>query len=148
QGPVEISFPAPESRAKPDIVGIDGVTTGVSGYSPFFGTSAAAPDAAGIAALLLEKNGCSAPAAVQQALFSSAVGLTPPGSPGDVYGAGRLDAAAAVQALPPPACETGDACSTARCQAGHGCVTIPLEGVAGITCLCSQGLVPAECSQV
>ena len=26
QGPVEIAFPAPESRAKPDIVGIDGVT--------------------------------------------------------------------------------------------------------------------------
>src|SRR5262249_2813356 len=43
QGPVEISFPAPVSRAKPDIVGIDGVTTGVSGFSPFFGTSAAAP---------------------------------------------------------------------------------------------------------
>src|SRR5262249_57775530 len=38
--------------------------------------------------------------------------------------------------------------STARCQAGEGCVTIPLEGVAGLTCLCSQGLVPAECSQV
>jgi subtilisin family serine protease len=148
QGPVEISLPAPVSRAKPDIVGIDGVTTGISGFSPFFGTSAAAPDAAGIAALLLEKNGCSAPAAVQQALVTSAVGLSPSGRPDDVYGAGRLDAAAAVQALPAPTCETGDACSTARCQAGQGCVTIPLEGVAGLTCLCSQGLVPAECSQV
>jgi subtilisin family serine protease len=148
QGPVQIDFPSPESRAKPDIVGIDGVTTGVSGFSPFFGTSAAAPDSAGIAALLLEKNGCSAPAAVQQALASSAVGLSPSGSPDDVYGAGRLDAAAALQALPLPTCETGDACSTARCQAGQGCIAIPLEGVAGITCLCNQGLVPTACSQV
>src|SRR5262249_26719922 len=111
-------------------------------------TSAVGAGAAGIAALLVEKIGCSALAAVQQALASAAVGLSPSGHPDDVYGAGRLDAAAAVQALPAPTCETGDACSTGRCQAGQGCITIPLEGVAGLTCLCSQGLVPAECSQV
>ena len=148
QGPVEISFPAPESRAKPDIVGIDGVTTDAPAFSPFFGTSAAAPDAAGIAALLLEKNGCSTPAQVQQALVGSAVGLSPSGSPDDVFGAGRLDAAAAVQALPPPACDAGDACNTAECQIGKGCVATPLEGVAGLTCLCGEGLTPTECPQL
>jgi subtilisin family serine protease len=148
QGPVEISFPAPESRAKPDVVGIDGVTTDAPSFSPFFGTSAAAPDAAGIAALLLEKNGCSTPAQVQQALVSSAVGLSPSGSADDVFGSGRLDAAAAIQALPPPACEGGDACETAQCQVGKGCVATPLEGVAGLTCLCAEGLTPAECPQL
>jgi subtilisin family serine protease len=148
QGPVEISFPAPESRAKPDVVGIDGVTTDAPAFSPFLGTSAAAPDAAGVAALLLEKNGCSTPAQVQQALVTSAVGLSPSGSRDDVYGAGRIDAASALQALPPPACESGDACTTALCQPGKGCVATPLEGVAGLTCLCNQGLVPAECPQL
>jgi subtilisin family serine protease len=148
QGPVEISFPAPESRAKPDVVGIDGVTTDAPAYSPFFGTSAAAPDAAGVAALLLEKNGCSTPAQVQQALVSSAVGLSPSGSRDDVYGAGRIDAASALQALPPPACASGDACTTALCQPGKGCVATPLEGVAGLTCLCNEGLAPAECPQL
>jgi hypothetical protein len=146
QGPVEISFPAPESRAKPDIVGIDGVTTDAPAFSPFFGTSAAAPDAAGIAGLLLQKNGCSTPAQVQQALVASAVGLSPSGSADDVYGAGRLDAAAAVQALPAPACDAGDACNTAECQIGKGCVATPLEGVAGLTCMCGEGLTPTECS--
>ena len=148
QGPVEISFPVPESRPKPDVVGVDGVTTGVPAYSPFFGTSAAAPDAAGIAALLLQKNGCSTPAAVQQALVASAVALSPSGVD-DVYGAGRLDAAAALQALPAPACsDNGDACTTARCQVGQGCVATPLEGVAGLTCMCNQGLTPPECAQL
>src|SRR4051794_38325121 len=46
----------PDVRAKPDIAGADGVATtlpGASGLNPFFGTSAAAPSAAGIGALLL-----------------------------------------------------------------------------------------------
>ena len=148
QGPVQIDFPSPESRAKPDIVGIDGVTTNAPAYSPFFGTSAAAPDAAGVAALLLEKNGCSTPAQIQQALASAAVGLSPSGHADDVYGAGRIDAASAIQALAPPTCAGGDACDTAQCQPGKGCVATPLEGVAGLTCLCNEGLAPAECPQL
>jgi hypothetical protein len=46
----------PDVRPKPDIAAPDGVSTtfsGASGLSPFFGTSAAAPGAAGIAALLM-----------------------------------------------------------------------------------------------
>jgi hypothetical protein len=43
----------PDVRAKPDIAGADGVATSVPGFSSFFGTSAAAPSAAGVAALLL-----------------------------------------------------------------------------------------------
>lgn len=44
---------APEVRPKPDLAAADGVATSVPGFSPFFGTSAAAPSAAGIAALML-----------------------------------------------------------------------------------------------
>jgi hypothetical protein len=43
----------PDVRQKPDIAGADGVATSVPGFSNFFGTSAAAPSAAGVGALLL-----------------------------------------------------------------------------------------------
>ena len=39
-------------RQKPDITAADGVTTSVPGFSKFYGTSAAAPNAAGVGALL------------------------------------------------------------------------------------------------
>ncbi|MEM7581738.1 MAG: S8 family serine peptidase [Acidobacteriota bacterium] len=41
-----------ETREKPDITAADGVSTATPGFNPFFGTSAAAPHAAGIAALI------------------------------------------------------------------------------------------------
>ena len=52
--------PTLDGRMKPDIVGIDGVRiSGAGGFpSPFFGTSAAAPHVAGIAALVLQAAPC------------------------------------------------------------------------------------------
>ena len=43
-------------RQKPDIAAADGVATATPGFNPFFGTSAAAPHAAAIAALMLDQD--------------------------------------------------------------------------------------------
>jgi hypothetical protein len=64
---------------------------------PFFGTSAAAPHVAGIAALMLDANSSLSPAQVQQFLRDTAVDLTAYGAGYDnVSGAGRFDALGAV----------------------------------------------------
>jgi hypothetical protein len=100
-GPSAIFFPAQETRQKPDVTAIDGVTvTGAGGFpSPFFGTSAAAPHVAGVAALL--KGGFTTPLEIIDALKSSAVDLGNPGAD-NTFGAGRLDAFAAAQQLNQP----------------------------------------------
>jgi hypothetical protein len=51
--PTGVALAQPDVRSKPDIAAADGVQTTVPGFNPFFGTSAAAPSAAGVAALLL-----------------------------------------------------------------------------------------------
>src|SRR5439155_3120574 len=85
-------FPA-ASRAKPDACGVDGVTvTGVGGFgSPFFGTSAAVPHAAAIAALLRGAKSSLSQSQVASDLRSTAVDVQAPGFDYD-SGAGRLDA--------------------------------------------------------
>ena len=64
-------------RQKPDIAAADGVSvTGVGGFgSPFFGTSAAAPHAAAIAALILAEVPGITPAQVRTVLTSSAIDI-------------------------------------------------------------------------
>ena len=47
------ALPVPDVRAKPSLAAPDGVATSVFGFGSFSGTSAAAPAAAGIAALIL-----------------------------------------------------------------------------------------------
>ena len=66
-------------RQKPDITAADGVSTSVAGFSPFYGTSAAAPHAAAIAGLVLSGNPGMAPADVRQALTATAVDIGAPG---------------------------------------------------------------------
>ena len=102
QGPVTITYPSIVSRPKPDLSGIDGVAvTGAGGFpSPFYGTSAAAPHIAAIAAQLWgafpDKTGNE----IRSTLYSSAVDL---GSAGydNVYGHGRADAVEAYEAFEP-----------------------------------------------
>src|SRR5262249_49092556 len=62
QGPCELFFPTHEFRTKPDVAAADGVVTSLPDFTPFFGTSAAAPHVAAVAALLFEAAG--GPAAV------------------------------------------------------------------------------------
>jgi hypothetical protein len=66
-------------RRKPDVTAADGVSTGVAGFSPFFGTSAAAPHAAAIAALVLSGNPEFTTADVRPAFAATALDLAPAG---------------------------------------------------------------------
>lgn len=86
-------------RQKPDITAADGVAvTGVGNFSnPFFGTSAAAPHAGAIAALLKSANPALTPAEVRALLTSSAIDIEAPGIDRDT-GAGIVMAYNVLQA--------------------------------------------------
>lgn len=68
-----------EVRAKPDFTAADGVSTTISSFNPFFGTSAAAPHAAAIAALVLSGNPGKGADFVRQAFTSTSLDLAPAG---------------------------------------------------------------------
>ena len=103
-GPVTIYFDAngdrlrhPVTRLKPDIAAVDGVHTTFfdefvddSGFESFFGTSAAAPHSAGVAALILQAAGGSgsiSPAVLKRTLIRSA--HAHPADDGHISGEGR-----------------------------------------------------------
>jgi subtilisin-like proprotein convertase family protein len=67
------------ARAKPDITAADGVSTSVPDFQPFYGTSAAAPHAAAIAALALSGNPGLSGDEIRAALTGTALDLTPSG---------------------------------------------------------------------
>jgi subtilisin family serine protease len=112
---------APQHRQKPDFTGPDGVNTSFFGfpitntrwsgitstvggcqndatYNNFFGTSAATPHAAGIAALMRQANPALTPADIYGALGSTAL---PMADGADLDGAGFIEADAALASLPP-----------------------------------------------
>ena len=102
-GPVVGTTPAAPlgscETATVDMSGTDGVQNSFfGGGSPnrFFGTSAAAPHAAAVAALVLERAPCLTPAQVLTAMKSTALPIGAFGA--DAMGAGRLDADAAIGA--------------------------------------------------
>jgi subtilisin family serine protease len=64
-----------ELRKKPDLTATDGVTVSVPGFAPFFGTSAAAPHVAAIAALLKSANPGATPNMIRQALAVTATDI-------------------------------------------------------------------------
>lgn len=102
EGPSRIDFPSIEIRAKPDVTGIDGVSvTGVGGFvSTFYGTSAAAPHVAAIAALLEQVAGSKTPADIRASLRNGATDLGDVGQD-SVFGYGRVNAFNALTALNP-----------------------------------------------
>ncbi|MFC3449203.1 S8 family serine peptidase [Amycolatopsis speibonae] len=77
--PGNVSGTGGEVRAKPDITAADGVSTSVTGFTTFYGTSAAAPHAAAIAGLVLSGNPGLPPAEVRAALINTAVDILTPG---------------------------------------------------------------------
>lgn len=101
-----IALVNPELRAKPAFTATDGVNTtfffsdsyGNDGIDDFFGTSAAAPHVAGVAALMLDANPGATPAQVQSALQASAIDMGAAGFDND-SGAGLIQADAAIAAL-------------------------------------------------
>ncbi len=96
--PGNVSATGGATRKKPDFTAADGVATSVSGFQPFFGTSAAAPHAAAIAALLLSGKPTATPAQIRSALVSSAIDLGPAGFD-TVTGSGVIMAGPALAAL-------------------------------------------------
>ena len=85
---------------KPDIAAADGVTTRTPGFNPFFGTSAAAPHAAGIAALIKSKNLSLSGDAIRLAMTSTALDIRATGVDRD-SGFGIVMASTALPAAGP-----------------------------------------------
>ncbi len=105
---------SPEILSKPDVVATDcGVTTFFAGFTGavwrFCGTSAAAPHAAGIAALMLEAEPGEAPSGIRSALQASAVEVSTFGP--CAVGAGLVEAVGALEELPSPETFTPPECS-------------------------------------
>ena len=82
---------------KPDAAAADGVSTATPGFLPFFGTSAAAPHAAGIAALVKSANPALTNLQIEQILHSTTLDNMEPGIDRD-SGYGILSAISAVNA--------------------------------------------------
>jgi len=134
-----------EIRKKPDVTAADGVATSVPGFTTFFGTSAAAPHAAAIAALLKSARPRLTPERIRRALTRTALDIEAVGVDRD-SGAGIVDAFAALQFIdadPAPFLEAGTVATTAVGGDGDnfvepgesGMLTIPLTNVGGATAL-------------
>ncbi len=82
---------------KPDITAADGTSTTVAGFATFYGTSAAAPHAAAISALVKAAAPSFTPAQVRNILTSTALDIMAPGVDRDA-GVGVIQAFQAVQA--------------------------------------------------
>jgi hypothetical protein len=119
--PGNFSATGGELRAKPDLAAADCVSTAAPGFATFCGTSAAAPHAAALAALLLELG--ATPEGARSALTATALDIEAPGADRDA-GAGIADALAAATAAAPRACENGvddDGDGLADAPADPGC---------------------------
>ena len=97
-------LPLPQTVSKPDVVATDcGLTTFFAfkdkkGNWRFCGTSAAAPHAAAVAALMLQRDPFASPQRIREGLTNTATAVG--GFPADAVGAGLIDALGAVESVP------------------------------------------------
>lgn len=119
--------PTIDGRLKPDLVAPSGVDTTVGGnYAPYRGTSAAAPHAAGVAALVLSNDHTLDPETTRARLLATATAVddTPDG-PNNETGYGLVNAG---QALPCGTVEDDDRLfSDARTN--RTCISLPASGI-------------------
>jgi subtilisin-like proprotein convertase family protein len=134
-----------ELRKKPDLTGADGVATSVPTFPSFFGTSAAAPHAAAIAALVKSAKPRLSQEKIRRALTKTALDIEAAGVDRD-SGAGIVDAFGAllfIDAAPAPAVTLGAVTTTAVGGDGDnfiepgegGRITVALTNVGGATAL-------------
>ncbi len=95
--PGNVSSTGGEVQQKPDFTAADGVLCGAQGFSPFFGTSAAAPHAGAIAALVKSAAPGATQVQLKSFLLTGVIDIEGAGVDRD-SGAGILDALSAVQA--------------------------------------------------
>ncbi len=110
-------------RQKPDITGADGVTTSVPGFAPFYGTSAAAPHAAAVAALLKSYKTNFTTGEIRNALLTSALDVSPSGRD-ETSGAGITMALSVLQAVNGQQAAGNSATLTVANEAGNLMVSL------------------------
>jgi hypothetical protein len=139
-GPEGDRLPSPELRLKPEITAPDGTDTtffgfdsDTNGFPNFFGTSAAAPHAAALAALLLEYDPALAPAEIYAALEENALDMESVGFD-PLTGYGLVDAVASLASLAPRLSLASGAATPGplvQATAGEEVVALQLRAVAG-----------------
>ena len=154
-GPISLSFPTPTELQAPSVVAPDDIYVDATNtnfqVSPddgyFKGTSAAAPNAAAVAALLRSAFPSLTPAELTSALQS---GATPLGlsTPNSTYGYGRVDAIGALGAIAGPSV---GGFTTATIVGGSRSTSLPINigGTGNLNLSISPAsLIPADSSGV
>jgi Subtilase family len=136
-------------RAKPDITGADGVHTTLpsgSGLNPFYGTSAAAPAAASVAALALSAKPTLTPAQMRTALTTTAIDIDAAGYD-NVSGFGIVMAPALLNSLGIPGfadVEFGAITASENPGNGDGILEPGEGGIVSIQLKNTNGVLPAN----
>lgn len=134
-GPIQLEFPSPSTVqapifVAPDDIAIDDVGTDFT-QDPFLGTSAAAPNAAAVAALL-EASFKGAPVSTLLSAMQTGAAQLGTTVPDGVFGYGRVDAIGALNSLPLP---TLSAISNTNVVGGKSStpIAITMSGVGNLT---------------
>lgn len=134
--------PTPDGRVKPDIsapgepiistlastVSASTSNKGDATHHKLEGSSMAAPHVAGTVALMLQRNNCLTPTELKDALITTASSSGITGTlPNSTWGAGKLDAAAAVAKVSAVSCEPDNTSENVSTSGGGSCALRPYE---------------------